>query len=65
MAISSCIKCGGSSFELKEHEPRWSQYAVHFVQCSACGGVVGVLEYTNTEYLIRKLAEKLRVDLDG
>lgn len=64
MAISTCIKCGKSSFEIVEKEPFNSEFKLNFVQCSSCGGVVGVLDYFNTGELVMKLAEKLNVHLE-
>ena len=45
-AMSTCIKCGHHDFELKkkEAEPKGSNFEFYFVQCSSCGGVVGVGE---------------------
>jgi hypothetical protein len=45
MAASACPKCGGPYFELKENSPAGSKVAVYFVQCSACGAVVGAMEW--------------------
>lgn len=46
MAFSStCPKCATSYFELKEAEPRNSEYKIIFVQCSSCGAVVGTMPY--------------------
>lgn len=63
MTMSTCIKCGSHSFELKEATPKGSGYKMYFVQCSSCGGVVGVTPYHNTGALIEKLASKLGVNL--
>lgn len=63
MAISKCPKCGHTFFELKEANISGSAYRMYFVQCSSCGAVVGVVPFTNTEYLIRRLAEKLNIRL--
>ena len=45
MALSTCPKCTSTSFEVKEAEPRGSAYKIVFVQCSACGAVVGSMPY--------------------
>ena len=63
MAMSKCSKCDCTRFELKEANISGSAYRMYFVQCSSCGAVVGVIPSTNTEFLIRRLAEKLRVRL--
>lgn len=44
---STCLKCGGHSFELVENSPIRSNFKFLFVQCTGCGGVVGVLDYFN------------------
>jgi hypothetical protein len=63
MAISKCIKCGASSFESVESSPRNSPYVVTFIQCSGCGGVVGVMDYLSVGAAVAKIAEKLGVEL--
>ncbi|APB77399.1 K(+)-transporting ATPase subunit C [Paenibacillus polymyxa] len=47
MALSKCVSCGGTFFELKETSPTGSRFKFHFIQCSACGGVVGVVDHTH------------------
>jgi len=68
MALSTCIKCGGTSFEVVEKEPRHSAFKLMFVQCSSCGGVVGVIEYENIgarldnqDAALKKIANQLGV----
>jgi excinuclease UvrABC ATPase subunit len=63
MAYSRCIKCDGSSFEIVENSPRGSAFKLMFVQCSSCGGVVGVLDYYNIGARLTELAKKLGVTL--
>ena len=46
MAISSCIKCGGHSFELALLTPLGESGKLIMVQCSACGTPVGVMDPT-------------------
>jgi uncharacterized Zn finger protein len=48
MAISRCPKCGGQSFEAVVKIPIGSPRRVMFVQCSACGAVVGIQEPENS-----------------
>lgn len=52
MADSTCIKCGGMAFEVVENTPHGSQAKLLFVQCRACGGVVGIQEYYNLSHLL-------------
>ncbi len=60
MALSStCVKCGSTSFEVKLVTPAGSNFKLNFVQCSLCGGVVGVLDFYNIGGLIQTLAKKL------
>src|SRR5690242_18829758 len=59
VASSTCIKCGNHIFELVEQEPISSAFRLNFVQCSCCGGVVGVLDHFNIAQLISEFAKKL------
>jgi len=65
MAISKCVKCGSTSFEITEamriHNDR---DMVHFIQCSQCGGVVGVQEPFSAWRLLVALAQKLGHPVD-
>ena len=63
MASSTCIKCGNTRFEVKENSPTGSNFKFIFIQCSNCGGVVGVMDFYNTAQLIHDLAKKLKVTL--
>lgn len=62
MATSSCPKCDKHSFELHTAEPSGSRYKLNFVQCSACGTVVGVVDYYDAG-VIGKKQEKALEDL--
>jgi hypothetical protein len=64
MAIPTCLRCGGLTFESKEASPRNSNFRLTFIQCAACGGVVGVLDYYNIGELLHTLARGLGVSLD-
>ncbi len=55
MAISRCLKCGGQSFEAVVKIPIGSPRRVMFVQCSTCGGVVGVQEQEGTSQIKKTL----------
>lgn len=61
MARSTCPKgnCGGTSFEVEEQSPHGSNFKFYFVQCQTCGAVVGVMDYFNISYLIKKLAKSI------
>jgi hypothetical protein len=59
MAISTCPKCNHSNFETQETSPNKSNFKLIFVQCSACGCVVGVMEYYNIGARISELEKKI------
>lgn len=62
MALTStCVKCGGTSFEAKLIEPGGYKFKVTFIQCSSCGGVVGVLDYYNIGQVLKGIAKKLGI----
>ena len=44
MAISTCSKCGGHSFELALFTPIGEGRKLTLVQCSACGVAVGAID---------------------
>jgi hypothetical protein len=47
MAVSTCIKCGGHSFELALFTPLGESYKLTMAQCATCGTPVGVLDATS------------------
>jgi hypothetical protein len=64
MAMSTCIKCGNHRFEVVQVEPNGASFKYHFVQCTSCGGVVGVLDFYNIGETLNILARKLGISLD-
>jgi hypothetical protein len=44
MAVSTCIKCDGHSFELALFTPLGASHKLTMVQCANCGIPVGVLD---------------------
>lgn len=64
MATSTCVKCKSTKFEAVLQNPQGSSFNFIFIQCAACGGVVGVTEFYNLGARLDKLAKKLNVDLD-
>ena len=64
MAVSTCMKCGSTRFELIEKNPAGAERPLAFIQCNQCGGVVGVLDTIDIGELILKFADKLNVRLD-
>lgn len=64
MNDSKCPKCEGSEFEAVNQTPINSNFELIFVRCNQCKTVVGVIDFYNVGSLIKKLALKLKVDLD-
>ncbi|MEN2393236.1 hypothetical protein [Pseudomonas halotolerans] len=59
MATSKCIKCDSTSFEMKEAKITGSNFRMMFIQCSRCGGVVGVTEFMNAGAMLDRIAKKV------
>ena len=73
VAESTCVKCGGHDFEMKEAQPLESRFKLMLIQCSDCGGVIGVIDFFNVGNLLMRQAGALtqiaeamnvKVDLD-
>jgi uncharacterized Zn finger protein len=61
---SKCPKCFNSEFEAVNEKPVNSNFELIFVRCVNCSTVVGVIDYYNVGALIKKLASKLKINLD-
>jgi hypothetical protein len=61
MAMPTCVKCDGHLFEVREVTPHNSNYVLMFVQCSGCGGVVGVMDFYNIGEILQKMKQKLNI----
>lgn len=61
---SKCPVCNSTEFEVVNEIPANSNYELIFVRCRKCLSVIGVIDYYNVGALIKKLAFKLKVDLD-
>jgi hypothetical protein len=44
MAVSTCAKCAGHSFELAPFTPLGTSHKLVMVQCSGCGTSIGILD---------------------
>ena len=44
MAVSTCMHCGGHSFEVALFTPLGQSYKLSLIQCANCGVPVGVLD---------------------
>ena len=68
MAMSSCPTCKSHLFELKGIEPSGSRFKLNAVQCSACGTVVGILDYVNIGVEVGEVKDavkRLKADVDS
>ncbi|OGU66046.1 MAG: hypothetical protein A2499_15800 [Stygiobacter sp. RIFOXYC12_FULL_38_8] len=59
MASSKCPSCGNYTFELKENEPRNSNYKMFFIQCTSCGSVISATDYYSAGVLLKEQEEKI------
>jgi len=71
MATSTCVKCGSTAFEAAEVQPAGGSYKLVFIQCSQCGGVLGVQDYVHTKAMfveqnraIMKIAQVVGVNVN-
>jgi hypothetical protein len=70
--VPTCVRCNNTYFELIEAAPiRNAAYRLYFVQCTACGGVVGIQEFNNITAMLdkqnaalKKIAAVLNVHVD-
>ena len=60
MATSTCIKCGNHSFQIAENSPSGAAFKLMFVQCSSCGGVVGIQDYFNIGTLLQDQEKQIK-----
>ena len=61
---SKCPRCSNDEFEAVNETPNNSEYELIFIRCTSCKIVVGVIDYYNVGALVKKLASKLKIDLD-
>jgi len=61
MAKSRCPRCQHTAFELQPAPVKNSVYQIYFVQCTACGTVVGVTD--DAIHLVATLLETLNIKL--
>ena len=64
MAVSTCIKCDGHSFELALFTPLGESHKLAMVQCANCGTPVAALD-TASRAAIEALQAKVAVIDDG
>jgi hypothetical protein len=59
MAVSTCPKCSGRSWEIKLVEPTGAHAEQYFIQCSHCGTPAGLVGFQYAAALIREQAESI------
>jgi hypothetical protein len=64
MAVSTCIKCDGHSFELALFTPLGESHKLTMVQCANCGTPVGVTD-AGSRAAIEALQDKVAAIDDG
>jgi hypothetical protein len=64
MAVSTCIKCGGHSFELALFTPLGESNKLTMVQCANCGTPIGVIDVASRA-AIEALQDKVAAIDDG
>ena len=61
MAESTCVKCGAKRFEMAQNQPAGSKVKVFFVQCAACGGVVGAMDLYAVGDIVKRTAATVKL----
>jgi predicted nucleic-acid-binding Zn-ribbon protein len=61
MAISRCVSCKGTSFEISEANVSGTRFKLNFVQCALCGAVVGVTEFYNSGSIVKGIEAKVEL----
>jgi hypothetical protein len=64
MAVSTCIKCDGHSFELALFTPLGESHKLTMIQCASCGTPIGVMDVTSRA-AIEALQDKVAAIDDG
>lgn len=65
MAQSKCVACGHDGFEMKEVLPSGAPFKFKFVQCAACGVVVGVTGFLNADEQFQRLKTGMSCVVDS
>jgi hypothetical protein len=63
MAVSICGRCENKTFELVTKEPKGSAIKINFIQCAACGSVLGMVDFFNVGTEVMRIS-KVVGDLD-
>ena len=65
MALSTCAKCGGHTFEIQLIEPVGARYKQNLIQCTACGVPIGALDSFNTGSQLEELHTQIKAAMAG
>lgn len=61
MSSTTCLKCGGTSFELNSNtKVRNCTHKLHFIQCASCGAAISVVSDRHN-FLLEEIAKKLGI----
>lgn len=63
MAATSCLKCGGTTFEFEDVDPIGGSVTMLSVQCMQCGTSIGVTDQTDPADELRPLLEGQREEI--
>ena len=63
MAVSKCVKCDNTAFEMVEKKIIGANFKIMFIQCTRCGGVVGVQDYYNIGEMLNTIKKHLHIPL--
>ena len=67
MAQSKCLNCDHTSFETAEVHTALKgtgkKHLVSMIQCSSCGGVVGVMEPNDISKMLFQIADRMGLQL--
>ncbi len=59
MADSKCPKCDSTSFEQKDAKIAGAKFQYRFIQCAACGAVVGLIDNMHVPSLLTQILAKV------
>lgn len=61
--MPNCPRCKHAHFTVSEITPTGSNFKFNAIHCSACGCVVGVVDYFNIGQVLHNLAKALNVKI--
>jgi hypothetical protein len=58
MSATTCMKCGGTHFELAKFTPTGTRFVLWSAQCAGCGTSIGITEYNDTASMLNSLEKR-------